>query len=76
VTKGRGKLRDKMDAFLETLGDVEKAINEQSVDFLTFVEELISQGWKESEVKEIKGVLIRDQMIFEPRPGFIKRCRQ
>ena len=67
-------LLNEIEEFLEFVDKISKAIDGEPVDFLKFVKELVGEGWKVQDVKRIKDVLMRDGVIFEPRPGFIKRC--
>lgn len=68
-------LQDKLEEFLTSLASIEKENNGEPVEFILFVKELVGKGWKASEVKRIRDVLQKqDQVIYEPRPGFIKRC--
>jgi len=67
-------LQNKLDEFLKFLGDIEKVIKGEPVKFSVFITELVEQGWKKSDVKRVHDILVRDGMIFSPRPGFIKRC--
>lgn len=67
-------LQDRLDEFLYVLGVIEKGVDGEPVDFRVFTEELVGRGWVASDVERNYGVLKREGMIFEPRPGFIKRC--
>lgn len=69
-TSLQGRLRE----FLHVLGVIEKGVDGDPVDFKIFMEELVSRGWVASDVGRVCEVLKRDGAIFEPRPGFIKRC--
>ena len=64
-------LRTRMDLYLDTL----KKIRDMSIDHLAREEDveatLIAKGLTGDEVKKIRGVLMRDGMIYEPRPRYL-----
>lgn len=69
-------VQDQARDFLRILGDIEREIGGEPVDFNLFVKELMGEGWKASDVKRVRDVLQKqDRMIFEPQPGFILRSR-
>ena len=75
VDLSKPRLQNMMDEFLRFLGEIEKATGGEPVDFIKFTEELVSEGWIKEDVKRISEALKNhDKMIFEARPGFIKRC--
>jgi len=39
-----------------------------------FMEELAKEGWDPSDPEKVFNILIRDGVVFMPRPGYLKRC--
>jgi replicative DNA helicase Mcm len=64
-------LREKMDLYLDTV----KKIRDMSIDHLAREEDveatLVAKGFTSEEVRKIQGVLMRDGLIYSPRPRLL-----
>lgn len=67
-------LKNKIDEFLDFLAEKSRVLGEEVLEQDWFFDELVSEGWKPTDVKRVSDILKRDGMIFEPRPGYLKRC--
>jgi len=67
-------LQNSIDEFLKFFDDIVKTIDDKILDYSKFEDQLVFEGWKRPDVKRVHDILVRDGMIFSPRPGFIKRC--
>ena len=74
VSEPSQSLQNKLDEFLELLMEKSRVVGEEVIDESWFIHELVSEGWKPTDVKRVSDILKRDGMIFMPRPGYLKRC--
>jgi len=67
-------LGGRIEEYLEIFDEKSKVIGEKVIEEAWFFRELVAMGWKATEVKQVTDLLKREDRMFNPRVGWLKRC--
>ena len=67
-------LQNSIDEFLRFLDNKIKIVGEEVIEKNWFCQELVEEGWEPAGPEKICDLLMRDGILFMPRPGYLKRC--
>lgn len=74
VSESDQSLQNKLEEYLHLFGEKARILERDVVDRDWFHHELVEEGWDDTDPDRVLEILKRDGMIFEPRPGKLKRC--
>jgi len=67
-------LKNKIDEFLAFFAEKSRVLGEEVLEKEWFHQELVEEGWDPSDPERVCTLLMRDGLLFMPRPGYLKRC--